>query len=240
MKNNLKSSEGKLVRSFVFSAIIFLMIFEGIFLASRYFIEKEANEQKFLEDTNKMVMSKMDLKNRAIPFFFGIDEIETDNSGKILNSRLKTTGSISVENITDILDKNTLIAFKENKNQILYFNGYLIRKMQKNGNICYFITKERIDTSTIWRDIWRFLLLDMALILPIWFFMQRYIRKTLLPVQENLDTMTHFVHDAGHELKTPLAIMSGNLQILRDSPKMDYELIENSLETIDTMNETIG
>lgn len=42
--------------------------------------------------------------------------------------------------------------------------------------------------------------------------------------------MTHFVHDAGHELKTPLAIISGNLQILRDSPRPDYELVDESLK----------
>ena len=70
--------------------------------------------------------------------------------------------------------------------------------------------------------------------------MRFHIRRTLLPVRENIDTMTHFVHDAGHELKTPIAIISGNLQILRDSSKMDYELVESSLDTIDAMNESIS
>ena len=59
------------------------------------------------------------------------------------------------------------------------------------------------------------------------------------PIRENFDTMTHFVHDAGHELRTPLAIMSGNLQIMRDSNHVEYELIEESLSTIDSMTESI-
>lgn len=69
--------------------------------------------------------------------------------------------------------------------------------------------------------------------------MRNYVRKILTPVKENIDTMSHFVHDAGHELKTPIAIISGNLQIMRENPKVDYELIEESLETIHTMNESI-
>lgn len=69
--------------------------------------------------------------------------------------------------------------------------------------------------------------------------MQMYIRRIFRPIRENIDTMTHFVHDAWHELKTPLAIISGNLQIMRDSIHTDYDLVEESLSTIDTMNESI-
>lgn len=59
-----------------------------------------------------------------------------------------------------------------------------------------------------------------------------FVRETLRPVAENMDTMSHFVHDAGHELKTPLAIISGNLQLLRDIPKKDDTLIVESIDTI--------
>jgi signal transduction histidine kinase len=47
--------------------------------------------------------------------------------------------------------------------------------------------------------------------------------------------MSHFIHDAGHELKTPLAIVSGNLQILRDSKVPDKDIIEESIATIHSM-----
>ena len=47
--------------------------------------------------------------------------------------------------------------------------------------------------------------------------------------------MSHFVHDAGHELKTPLAIVSGNLQILRDMKGKDAELISGSISTVSAL-----
>lgn len=111
--------------------------------------------------------------------------------------------------------------------------------MFQNNTITFFFTPERNNVSVLYRDILRFILLDIFMMVPIWLLIRYYIRRVLKPVQENLDTMTHFVHDAGHELKTPLAIMSGNLQILRDSPKMDHELVEESLKSVDAMNESI-
>lgn len=48
--------------------------------------------------------------------------------------------------------------------------------------------------------------------------------------------MQHFIHDAGHELKTPLAIVSGNLQIIRDTePLKDPSLIHDSISAISLM-----
>lgn len=51
--------------------------------------------------------------------------------------------------------------------------------------------------------------------------------------------MSHFIHDAGHELKTPLAIISGNLQILRDMKGKDFELIDTSISTIYSMSSSL-
>lgn len=51
--------------------------------------------------------------------------------------------------------------------------------------------------------------------------------------------MSHFIHDAGHELKTPLAIISGNLQILRDMKGKDAELIDTSISTIYSMSSSL-
>jgi two-component system, OmpR family, sensor histidine kinase CiaH len=79
----------------------------------------------------------------------------------------------------------------------------------------------------------------MLLIVPFYCIGRYYVGRTLEPVADNIDTMSHFVHDAGHELKTPLAIISGNLQILRDSKVSDKNLIEGSLATIHSMADSL-
>lgn len=82
--------------------------------------------------------------------------------------------------------------------------------------------------------------MDLLILLPFWFMGRYFVREILKPVAENIDTMNHFIHDAGHELKTPLAIISGNLQILRDSKIQDPSLIEESIGTIHTMSDSLS
>ena len=89
------------------------------------------------------------------------------------------------------------------------------------------------------RDILRFLILDTLIIVPFYFMGRYFVRKTLEPVAENIDTMSHFIHNAGHELKTPLAIISGNLQILRESKHEETELINESIDTIHAMSDSL-
>ena len=237
MKDYLKSSERKLVASFVIGALIFLMVFEGVFLVTRYFIEIQTHEENFIKETDSIVNHTTLLSTQSISFVIGIEAIQTNSSGQILSSQIK---NLTIENISDILDDDTLEDIDESLNHMAYADDYIVRRVQQNNVTTFFFTRPRINLHTMQRDAIRFLLLDMLLILPLWFLMRFHIRRTLLPVRENIDTMTHFVHDAGHELKTPLAIISGNLQILRDSPKMDYELVESSLDTIDAMNESIS
>lgn len=60
--------------------------------------------------------------------------------------------------------------------------------------------------------------------------------RALKPVEENLQDMTDFIHNAGHELKTPLAVMRGNLQIMQAEGKLDEELLQKSLAQVDHIN----
>jgi len=57
-----------------------------------------------------------------------------------------------------------------------------------------------------------------------------------MPLEENLDDMKSYIHNAGHELKTPLAVMRGNLQIIEAEKKYDESLIHSSIKNVDTMN----
>lgn len=60
--------------------------------------------------------------------------------------------------------------------------------------------------------------------------------RALQPVQQNLQDMKDFIHNAGHELKTPLAVMRGNLQVMQAEQKLDLHLVAQSLSEVDMMN----
>jgi signal transduction histidine kinase len=55
-------------------------------------------------------------------------------------------------------------------------------------------------------------------------------------VEENIEDMKHFIHNASHELKTPLSVMRWNLQIIQAEKKYDESLILSSIENVDKMN----
>jgi signal transduction histidine kinase len=40
-----------------------------------------------------------------------------------------------------------------------------------------------------------------------------------------MDDMSDFIHNAGHELKTPLAVMRGNFQLMQAEKKYDTQLL---------------
>lgn len=226
MNNHLQSSEKKLVRIFIISALIFLLIFEGIFLISRHIIETNDHKKNFLQETNRIISRNYE-QPRGIPRFIGIESIQTTLSGEIISSQIR---DVTMTNINQILDAETMKSLEKNPEKICSSSGYLIRKIERNNGIIFFFTPEHFNRTILMRDVARFIVLNFLVLIPLFYMIRLYIRRVLRPVRENIDTMTHFVHDAGHELKTPLAIISGNLQILRDSPKMDYELIEESLK----------
>lgn len=227
----IKQSENRLVRSFVIGAFIFLMFFEGIFLASRYVLEKQARERDFIVETEILMGRKSDHVVGIRPMRLGF--VKTNSEGIVIVSFIPDI--LVGTKISEVFGQEICENFSE---KISYFQGNMVRKMPYNQETLYFFSSA-IDKSVVFRDALRFLVLNLLLLIPVYLFATWYVRRVLRPVQENIDTMTHFVHDAGHELKTPLAIISGNLQIMRDSDHVEYDLIEENLVTIDVMNESI-
>jgi signal transduction histidine kinase len=150
-----------------------------------------------------------------------------------------SNAGIFSNNIEELVGSGEIDIFPNNA--IIRRNGRIFRKIMNpdSGISLLFFRNENYQEEDIWRDIFRFLLLDLVILFPLWFMSHRVVRRTLEPVEESIETMSHFVHDAGHELKTPLAVVSGNLQILRDFPQKGEKLIESSIDTVTTMGDSI-
>ncbi len=64
----------------------------------------------------------------------------------------------------------------------------------------------------------------------------KFVGRALQPVRENLANMSEFIHNAWHELKTPLAVLRGNMQVMQAEQQFDEALVNNSVSRIDGMN----
>lgn len=235
---NLASTEKRLIRIFMMGIFLFLVVFEAIFLMSRDVLEERTQRGSFLAETERMIgmdRNDSDIPNAGPRRPGNIGFIVLGSSGQVIGSRI---AGRDVKNVSEVLESNLI----ENLSTGTIANeqGLFLRKVQiENGNTILFVAPANYDNEELMRDILRFLLLDLIILIPFYFMARVYVRETLEPVRDNLDTMTHFVHDAGHELKTPLAIISGNLQLLRDSKKPDMTLVDESISTVESMTDSI-
>lgn len=237
--SSLLRTERRLISIFVIWAFTFLLLFEAFFIGTRLILEDRFQKEEFIGDIKWIIEGKWPIERtkRSGPARIGINSIILNGSGEIMEVR----GNIDAKEFIEFIDSVTLSTLQPDV-IITYDGTLLLKKKQKIGDEEYsviFFKKSGYPLDDILRDILRFLMIDIALILPFYFIGRYYVERTLEPVAENIDTMSHFIHDAGHELKTPLAIVSGNLQILRDSKIPDKDIIEESISTIHSMWDSI-
>lgn len=138
---------------------------------------------------------------------------------------------------------------------------FVFRDFQKSRKHVNFYNIEKIEGENT-RRLERFrkdikfeynredLIMDFFLTLPFiflfWLFLFfltfKLVWKNLKKVEENFEEMEDFVHNAGHELKTPLAVISSNLQIAEKIWRIEdfKELNRENLVEINKINSLIN
>jgi signal transduction histidine kinase len=64
------------------------------------------------------------------------------------------------------------------------------------------------------------------------------VSKNLIAIEENMKDMEDFIHNAGHELKTPLAVINSSLLLAKETKEYN-EAINDSIEEINKMDKLI-
>ena len=86
------------------------------------------------------------------------------------------------------------------------------------------------------RVLFRYTLIFGAVMFILFFFLSEFLaRKILAPLEENYQKQKKFISDAGHELKTPVSVVSANVELL------SREIGDNQwLQNIQYENERMG
>lgn len=90
----------------------------------------------------------------------------------------------------------------------------------------------------IW-DILRFFLAITWFSIFFFFIWYLFVRKNLKPVEKNIIEMNDFVHNAGHELKTPIAVIDSNLQLMKQFWEYREDMIDENISEINRLNNLI-
>jgi signal transduction histidine kinase len=120
---------------------------------------------------------------------------------------------------------------------------FFVKKFNINGNkINYdFILykKLRYSFDDYISDLIYFIIFTLLFSIIFYYIWYKFVSKNLEPVEKSLKSMQDFIHNAWHELKTPISIIHWNLQLLDELKKYDKKLINEWIKEIDRLNSLI-
>ena len=108
-------------------------------------------------------------------------------------------------------------------------------KTDKNGYVLVVFMDNTVVNESA-RSLFRYTLIFGGVALVVFFFLSRFLaRKIVAPLEESYQKQRQFISDAGHELKTPVSVVSANAELL------SRELGDNQwLQNIQYENERMG
>ncbi|MGN0591622.1 MAG: sensor histidine kinase [Ruminococcus sp.] len=133
---------------------------------------------------------------------------------------LNETGAVTEVHGTDLYDTAScaeLIAYVDDSKQYDGYCGTLqfVKKDYSKGSVVVFSDRQSDRTmlkNLLFVSIGVFVLMEFIV-----FFLTKVLTKRAMrPMQVSLEKQQQFISDAGHELKTPLTIISANADILSD------------------------
>ena len=114
-------------------------------------------------------------------------------------------------------------------------NNLTFLKTDKNGYaLVVFMDNTIVNESVM--TLFRYTLIFGGVALVVFFFLSRFLAKKIVaPLEESYQKQRQFISDAGHELKTPVSVVSANAELL------SRELGDNQwLQNIQYENERMG
>lgn len=145
-------------------------------------------------------------EKRAAVFF----TVRVDSSGQAVRADVKRIASVTEETAAEAAEE----LFRQKKNNGRYQKFRYLSRETPDGSRIYFF----LDVSGDRRSLLGILVLSVFAGGAGWLLMLLLVtllsRRAIRPIAENMEKQKRFVTDAGHEIKTPLAIILANTDAL--------------------------
>lgn len=242
-----KSMTKNIAIDFVMFLIMFL-IFDGIIYhqisKSLYFsIDEELNrsKQRYIQREGNI-----NIERQVLPKEIGIDKninprvisIMRDENGEVLNSENMGKVYSEFENEITFHKENLNTIYSLELNGVYSYRAINFKTVREDGQEVYVQLLANVDgekqtldnliTVLLWGTI---ILLAIALLAS-----YMLAKRVMKPIIKNYKKQTEFVQNASHELRTPIAIIQAQQELLLREP--NSKIIENSENINQTLKET--
>lgn len=222
-----KQSRRKIVAAIMSILVVLWVGTLGIIYASSYFDMKKQNEQMLQAHAQMYVLPPhFEGMGRPIPggnhgFKPGFDPeapkfqlstfytVAISYDGQVLEIKNDPAAVYS----DDALEQMAKNIIKESKSTGTLDNLTFL-KTDKNGYILVtFMDNTVVNESAM--TLFRYTLIFGGVALVVFFFLARFLAKKIVaPLEESYQKQRQFISDAGHELKTPVSVVSANAELL--------------------------
>lgn len=239
MNKNILKTKKNLTIIFTIIVSLVIIILWISFLSFKYINESRWDLIEFSNLINQINDWKISL-NKVV---FLSDNFEKDISKR--DKRIKRIPKVPRGFINYILiDKKweilkTNFQYELDKSFIWYINNsWKFYHIQKKENF-YIIKYDLKDHSSfilfrklkygfsdyIW-DVFIFFIITLIFSSLLYFIWKIYVNRAFVSVEENMKDMNNFIHNAGHEFKTPISVIDSNIQLIKDIKKYDESLLD--------------
>ena len=246
-----KKSRRKIVAAIMSILVLLWVGTLGVIYASSYFEMKHQNEQ-MLEAHAQMYslpnsFGEMMPPNRPKPDGNHGFKPEFDPQSPMF--QLSTFYTVAISYDGDIIEIRNEPPTVHTNDELKSLAQSIIRSGKTNGtedNLAFYKTDKDGYTLVTFMDntvinesamtLFRYTLIFGGVALILFFFLSVYLaRKIVNPLEESYHKQKQFISDAGHELKTPVSVVSANAELL------SREIGENQwLQNIQYENERMG
>lgn len=264
MSSSLKQTKKKL--TIIFSVIVFCLVLflELIYFSTKYYKEISFEKADFNNVVNIIKDWKIDIltfiniqtnirRNRLERFktiWLPPQEIVEPNIKTILKPQnfinfiiFDKDNKIVWSDIKDDISNEmvNLVLSKDQFYELSQKSWFLVKKiiLESSGHTVVLFKKLRYGFSDYLEDLLWFIGISLLFSLLLYLVWYKFVDKTLKPVEVNIKDMRDFIHNVGHELKTPISVIDSNIQLMNDMKSYDRDMTMELKKEVIRLNSLI-
>ncbi len=259
MNKNIQKTKKDL--AIIFSVIVFIviLILWIVFFSAKYFREISVEKKDFtllVNEVEKWRLSFTQIMNfweRFDKNLFNNKRVKRNDSIKFREGfkprwfinyiLIDNDDTIVSSNIKDNIEEDFILEINKNNDffKIQSSWDFIIKKFILDQNKWTFIIFKEINYD-FWNyitDLLWFLFINLLFSIVLYFIGYKFVNRAFIPVEENMQDMKNFIHNAWHELKTPISVIDSNIQLIDDMKTYDADMTKELKNEVLRLNSII-